>query len=82
MSVSEFIKTNQERELFVVLMDDEYIFSESEDEQAQTKNLKEEIIDCIIKSKKEITYEKNIELIIQYGFDCKKRIEKQKKEHP
>jgi hypothetical protein len=81
MTVSEFIETNPEKELYVVLMD-ENINSESEEEQAQSKNLKKEIFDCIIRHKKEITYEKSKELISQYGIECKKRIEKEKKEHP
>ena len=81
MTVSEFIETNREKELYVVLMD-EIINSESEEEQAKSKKLKEEIFDCIIRSKKEITYDKNKELIVQYGIDCKKKIEKEKKEHP
>jgi hypothetical protein len=79
--VSEFNQTNPEKELYVVLMD-EIINSESEEEQAKSKKLKEEIYDCIIRPKKEITYEKSKELIAQYGIECKKRIEKEKKEHP
>ena len=81
MTVSEFNQTNPEKELYVVLMD-EIINSESEEEQAQSKKLKKEIFDCIIRPKKEITYEKSKELIAQYGIECKKRIEKEKKEHP
>ena len=81
ITVSEFIKTNPEKELYVVLMD-ENINSESEEEQAKSKKLKEEILDSIKNPNKEITYEKSKELITQYGFDSKKRIEKEKKEHP
>ena len=84
MSVNEFIKCNPEKELFVILMD-RNINSESEEEKANSEELKEEIIDSIKNNKKEITYEKSKELITQYGFDCKKRIEKEKKEkkeHP
>ena len=61
---------------------DEIINSESEEEQAKSKKLKEEIYDCIIRPKKEITYEKSKELIAQYGIECRKRIEKEKEEHP
>ena len=81
MSVSEFSKSNSKNELFVVLMD-ENIDSESEEEIANSKKLKEEFIDSIKNPKKEITYEKTQELIVQYGFDIQKRIEKEKKEHP
>jgi len=81
MSVNEFNKYNPEKELFVILMD-RNINSESEEEKANSEELKEEIIDSIKNNKKEITYEKSKELITQYGFDCKKRIEKEKKEHP
>ena len=75
MSVSEFSKSNSKNELFVVLMD-ENIDSESEEEIANSKKLKEEFIDSIKNPKKEITYEKTQELIVQYGFDIQKRIEK------
>ena len=77
ISVNEFNKSNPEKEIFVVLMDED-VDSESEEEKA----LKEELLDCIKDPKKEITYEKTQELITQYGYDCKKRIEKEKKEHP
>jgi hypothetical protein len=77
ISVNEFNKSNPEKEIFVVLMDED-VDSESEEEKA----LKEELLDCIKDPKKEITYEKTQELITQYGFDCQKRIEKEKKEHP
>ena len=87
ISVNEFIKSNPEKELFVVLMDED-VDSESEEEEkkekekADSKKLKEEIIESITNTNKEITYEKTQELIVQYGFDCQKRIEKEKKEHP
>ena len=81
MTVSEFIKTNPEKEIYVVLMD-EYIYSESDEELAKKSNIQKEILNSIIDNKTIITYEKNQELTIQYGFDCKKRIEKEKKEHP
>ena len=81
MSVNEFNKSNSEKELFVVLMD-ENINSESEEEKANSEELKEEMIDSIKNNQKEITYEKSKELIIKYGFDCKKKIAKEKKEHP
>ena len=81
MSVNEFNKYNPEKELFVILMN-RNIDSESEEEKANSEELKEEIIDSIKNNKKEITYEKSKELITQYGFDCKKKIEKEKKEHP
>ena len=83
ISVNEFYKSNPEKELFVVLMDED-VNSESEEEKekANSKKLKEEIIDSIKNTKKEITYEKTQELIVQYGFDSQKRIEKEKKEHP
>ena len=87
ISVNEFIKSNPEKELFVVLMDeDEDSESEEEEkkekEKANSKKLKEEIIDSIKNTDQKITYEKTQELITQYGFDCQKRIEKEKKEHP
>ena len=88
MTVSEFNKSNPKNELFVVKMN-ENVDSESEEEKkekekekANSKKLKEEIIDSIKNDKKEITYEKTQELIVQYGFDSKKRIEEEKKEHP
>ena len=81
MTVSEFNKTNLEKELYVVLMDED-INSESEEEKAKSKNLKKEILDYIKNPETKITYEKSKELITQYGFDCSKRIEKEKKEHP
>jgi hypothetical protein len=87
ISVNEFIKSNPEKELFVVLMDED-VDSESEEEEkkekekANSKKLKEEIIDSIKNTNAKITYEKTQELITQYGFDCQKRIEKEKKEHP
>ena len=81
MTVSEFNKSNPKNELFVVKMN-ENIDSESEEEKANSKKLKEEIIDSIKNDKKEITYEKTQELIVQYGFDSQKRIEEEKKEHP
>ena len=52
ISVNEFIKSNPEKELFVVLMD-ENVDSESEEEEkkekekANSKKLKEEIIESI-----------------------------------
>jgi len=46
ISVNEFNKSNQEKELFVVLMD-ENVNSDSEEEKANSKELKEEIIDSI-----------------------------------
>ena len=63
---------------------DENVDSESEEEKEKykSKKLKEEIIDSIINAKKEITYEKTLELIVQYGLDSQKRIEKEKNEHP
>ena len=81
MSVLELNKTNPKNELYVVLMD-EKIDSESEEEKANSMQLKKEILDCITNPEKEITYEKTQELIVQYGLDSKKRIEKEKKEHP
>ena len=83
LSVNDFYKSNPEKEIFVVLMDED-VDSESEEEKekANSKKLKEEIIDSIKNDKKEITYEKTQELIVQYGFDSQKRIEKEKKEHP
>ena len=83
LSVNEFYKSNPEKELFVVLMDED-VDSESEEEKekAKSKKLKDEIIDTIKNTKKEITFEKTQELIVQYGFDSQKRIEKEKKEHP
>ena len=81
MTVSEFNKSNPKNELFVVKMN-ENVDSESEEEKANSKKLKEEIIDSIKNDKKEITYEETQELIVQYGFDSKKRIEEEKKEHP
>jgi hypothetical protein len=81
MTVSEFNKSNPKNELFVVKMN-ENVDSESEEEKANSKKLKEEIIDSIKNDKKEITYEKTQELIVQYGFDSQKRIEEEKKEHP
>jgi len=81
MTVSEFINTNSERELYVVLMDED-IYSESEEEISKSKKLKEKIVDCFIRPKKEMKYDESLELIAQYGSYCKKRIEKEKKEHP
>ena len=81
MSVSEFNQSNPEKELMVVLMDED-VDSESEEEKDNSKKLKEEIIDSIKNTNKKITYEKTQELIVKYGFDTKKRIEKEKKEHP
>ena len=81
MTVSEFNKSNPKKELYVVLMD-ENVDSESEEEKDNSKKLKEEIIDSIKNTNKEITYEKAQELIVKYGFDTQKRIEKEKKEHP
>jgi len=81
MTVSEFIQTNPEKELYVVLMD-EKINSESEEEQAKSKKLKDEFLQCIKNKDKVITYNQIKELATQYGVDCKKRIEKEKKEHP
>ena len=83
LSVNEFYKSNPEKELFVVLMDED-VDSESEEEKekAKSKKLKDEIIDTIKNTKKEITFEKTQELIVQYGYDSQKRIEKEKKEHP
>ena len=81
MSVSEFNKSNPKNEIFVVKMD-ENIDSESEEEKENSKKLKEEIINSIKNDNKEITYEEAQELILQYGFDSQKRIEKEKKEHP
>ena len=85
ITVSEFTKSNPKNELFVVKMN-ENVDSESEEEKkekeiekANSKKLKEEIIDSIKNDKKEITYEKTQELIVKYGFDTKKRIEKEKK---
>ena len=80
MSVSEFIQTNQEKELYVVLMN-ENINSESEEEQAKSKKLKEEFLECF-KQDKKVTYNQIKELTTMYGFDIKKRIDKEKKEHP
>ena len=83
MSVNEFNKSNPEQELFVVIMDED-VDSESEEEKekAKSEKLKEEIIDSIKNTNKEITYEKTQELIVQYGFDCQKRIKREKEEHP
>ena len=61
---------------------DENVDSESEEEKANSTNLKEEFIDSIKNDNKEITYEETQELIVKYGFDIQKRIEKEKKEHP
>ena len=58
MTVSEFNKSNPHKELSVVLVDED-IDSESEEEKENSKNLKEEIIESIKITKKEITYEKN-----------------------
>ena len=64
ITVSEFTKSNPKNELFVVKMN-ENVDSESEEEKkekeiekANSKKLKEEIIDSIKNDKKEITYEK------------------------
>jgi len=81
ISVNEFINLNPEKELFVVLMD-KNINSDSDEEKANSQKIKKEIIESIKNPKKEITYEKTQELIVQYGFDLQKRIEKEKKEHP
>jgi len=81
MTVSEFIKTDPEKEIYVVLMD-EYIYSESDEELAKKSKIQKEILNSIKDNNTIITYEKNQELTIQYGYDCKKRIEKEKKEHP
>ena len=81
MTVSEFIKTNPEKELYVVLMD-ENMNSESEEEQAKSKKLKDELLQYIKNTDKVITYNQIKELTTQYGVNCRKRIEKEKKEHP
>ena len=96
MTVSEFKNSNPKNQLYVVLMD-ENVDSEEEKEKEEkekeekekeerekenSKKLKEEIIDSITNTNKEITYEETQELIVKYGFDCQKRIEKEKKEHP
>jgi len=87
MTVSEFNKSNQKSELFVVIMDVN-VDSDSEEEKAKKLEeekaikLKEEILDSIKNPKKEITYEEAQEQIVQYGYDSQKRIEKEKKEHP
>jgi len=81
ISVREFNKLNPEKELFVVLMD-KNVDSDSDEEKVNSTKLKEEIIDSIKNPKNEITYEKTKELIVQYGYDSQKRIEKEKKEHP
>ena len=82
MTVSEFNKSNPKNQLYVVLMDENVDSEEEEKEKDNSKKLKEEIIDSITNINKEITYEENQELIVKYGFDCQKRIEKEKKEHP
>jgi len=81
MTVSEFNKLNQKNELFVVITDTNFD-SESEEEKANSTALKEDILNSIKNPDKEITYEKAQELIVQYGYDSQKRIEKEKKEHP
>ena len=81
ISVREFNKLNPEKELFVVLMD-KIVDSDSDEEKVNSTKLKEEIIDSIKNPKNEITYEKTKQLIVQYGYDSQKRIEKEKKEHP
>jgi len=81
MTVSELIKTDPDKEIYVVLMDED-IYSESEEEIANSTKLKNEILSSIKDTNTVITYERNHELTIQYGYDCKKRIEKEKKEHP
>ena len=73
MTVADFNKSNPKKELFVVLMDED-AYSESEEEKYNSEQLKEEIIDSIKNDKKEITYEKTQELIVQYGYDSQKRI--------
>jgi len=81
MTVSDFNKSNPKNELFVVIMNEE-VDGESEEEKANSEKLKEDILDSIKNPDKEITYEKTQELIVQYGYDSQKRIEKEKKEHP
>jgi len=81
ISVNEFNELNPEKELFVVIMD-KNVDSDSDEEKIKTAKLKEEFLDCIKNPNKEITYEKTQELITKYGYDCKKRIKKEKKEHP
>ena len=74
MTVSEFIKTDPEKEIYVVLMD-EYIYSESDEELAKKSKIQKEILNSIKDNNTIITYEKIQELTIRYGYDCKKRIE-------
>ena len=81
LNVNEFINLNPEKEIFVVLMD-KNINSDSDEEKANSKKIKKEIIESIKNPDKKITYEKTQELIVQYGFDLQKRIEKEKEEHP
>ena len=61
---------------------DKNINSDSDEEKANSQKIKKEIIESIKNPNKEITYEKTKELIVQYGFDLEKRIEKEKKGHP
>ena len=82
MTVSEFNKSNPKNQLYVVLMGENVDSEEEETEKDNSKKLKEEIIDSITNTNKEITYEETQELIVKYGFDSQKRIEKEKKEHP
>jgi len=81
MAVSEFNKSNQKNKLFLVIMDVN-VDSDSEEEKANSEKLKKDILDSIKNPKNEITYEETQELVIQYGYDSLKRIEKEKKEHP
>ena len=81
LTVSQF-KRNKKAVDFIMVKILENKIEKDPDEEKASIELKKKIIDEIKNPEKNITYEEVQELVVQYGYDCEKKIEQEIKNDP
>lgn len=81
LTVSQFKKNKKSVDFIMVKIMEIDIENDPKEEKASIE-LKKKIIDEIKNQDKNITYEDMQELVVQYGYDCEKKIEQEIKKDP
>ena len=83
--VKDFIN-NQEKKNFIILVKIMEMEVESDDSEEENEThleiLKEKILDSIKNSGSKTNFEEMQEMVVEYGYDMEKKIEKEVKENP